>query len=224
MRVGVIGDTHEPFCKDGYAEWCRYIFDCWEIEYVIHAGDLLDYHGASFHDSEPQLKDAYNEHLDAKEALQKWYELFPQLTLVEGNHDIIPNRLLKKIGLDPQTFLKEMGDIYDFPPDWEVCESLIMDNVLYHHGHTATGVNGFLKDAKDRMMNTVTGHVHSNAGIAAFACEDRLVWGMAVGSGVDQKHLSMAYGKHFRAKPIVSCGVVIDGHPYIEYMDLGRKK
>jgi hypothetical protein len=43
---------------------------------------------------------------------------------------------------------------------------------------------------------------------------------MNVGCGVDVKHIAMDYGSNCLKKPIVSCGVVIDGHPYLELMDL----
>jgi hypothetical protein len=46
---------------------------------------------------------------------------------------------------------------------------------------------------------------------------------MAVGCGVDVQSMAMAYGKHFLYKPIISCGIVIDGRtPVVEYMDLGE--
>jgi hypothetical protein len=73
------------------------------------------------------------------------------------------------------------------------------------------------------MRCTVTGHNHSNAGISATATDQELVWGMAVGCGVDHAHMAFAYGKHFKNKPILACGVVIDGSPFVEYMDLGSK-
>ena len=73
------------------------------------------------------------------------------------------------------------------------------------------------------MRCTVSGHNHSNAGISATATDQELVWGMGVGCGVDHKHMAFAYGKHFANKPIIACGVVIDGEPHIEYMNLGSK-
>ena len=46
---------------------------------------------------------------------------------------------------------------------------------------------------------------------------------MAVGCGVDNKTMAMAYGKNFKNKPIISCGIVVDGKfPVVEYMDLGE--
>lgn len=222
-KVGIIGDQHYPYHLEGYAQWCADIFDQWGVDTVVHIGDLVDHHGLSFHDSEPLLKGVTGEWIDAREQLQEVYDLFPNLTLIEGNHDLIPARQLRKIGMEPNIFMRPLKDIYEMPEGWEVADQIEIDDVLYHHGHTAGGVNGFRKDAETRMRCTVSGHNHSNAGISATATDQELVWGLAVGCGVDHKHLAFAYGKHFAKKPIISCGVVIDGEPHIEYMNLGQK-
>lgn len=222
-RVGIIGDQHYPYHLEGYAQWCADIFDQWDVDTVVHIGDLIDHHGLSFHDSEPLLQGVTGEWIDAREQLQEVYDLFPNLTLIEGNHDLIPARQLRKIGMEPTIFMRPLKDIYEMPEGWEVEDQIEIDNVLYHHGHTASGVNGFRKDCEKRMRCTVSGHNHSNAGISATATDDNLVWGMAVGCGVDHKHMAFAYGKNFANKPIIACGVVIDGEPHVEYMDLGSK-
>ncbi len=222
-RVGIIGDTHLPYELEGYLEFCQTTFEAWEVDTIVHIGDLIDHHAMSFHASEPLLQDANKEYLNAKERLLPWYEAFPYLTLVEGNHDIIPARQLRKIEIDPDTWLRSLSEVYGFPSGWSVCQETEIDGVTYHHGYTANGVNGFRNDSSRRMCNTVSGHCHSNAGISASASHHRLVWGMAVGCGIDNDKMAFAYGKNFLRKPIIACGVVIDGEPHVEYMNLGEQ-
>lgn len=223
MRVGIIGDTHVPYELEGYMEFCKETFDSWQVDKVVHIGDLVDHHALSFHDSEPTLKGANGELMDARDRLQPWYKTFPELTLINGNHDLIPARQLNRIGIDSNVWLRTLGEVYGFPEGWEIEDECYIDNVLYHHGYTSSGVNGFRNDAKARMVSTVSGHCHGNAGVSATASSHRLVWGMAVGCGVDNKSMAMAYGKHFKNKPIIACGIVIDGKlPVVEYMDLGE--
>ena len=105
MRVGIIGDTHIPFCLDGYLEFCQEQFKAWKVNRVIHIGDLVDHHALSFHDSEPSLKGVDGELTDARTLLQPWYDAFPKLTLVNGNHDLIPARQLTKIGMDAEVWM-----------------------------------------------------------------------------------------------------------------------
>lgn len=221
--VGVIGDTHLPYEHEGYLDFCLDTFNRYGVDTVVHIGDLFDHHALSFHDSEPMLQGATGEWESVIERAAPWYEAFPALTLIEGNHDRIPARQLRKIGMEPSIFMKPLSKIYKMPKGWKVKEWVKIDNVLYHHGETATGVNGFRKDCEQRMMCTVSGHNHSNAGISATATGQELVWGMAVGCGVNHKHLAFAYGKHFAKKPILACGIVDNGKPYVEYMPLGSK-
>ena len=224
MIVGIIGDTHIPYELDGYLEYCQQIFKDWEVNYVVHIGDLIDNHALSFHPSEPSLKGANGEMVDALEKLKPWYKAFPKLTLIQGNHDKIPQRQLTKIGIDAEIWMKPIADVYQFPKGWKVVDSIEIDGVLYHHGETAGGVNGFRNDAKARMVSTVSGHNHGNAGVSATSSDHRLVKGMAVGCGVDNSSMAMAYGKHFKNKPIISCGIVVNGDTMcVEYMDLGEK-
>jgi predicted phosphodiesterase len=222
-RVGVIGDTHLPYELEGYMEFCVKTFNDWDCDWYVHIGDLIDHHSLSFHDSEPMLQGAYGEMMDARERLKPWYDAFPQLQLVQGNHDLIPARQLKRIGMDAEVWMRPLKEIYDMPDGWEMVDTVEIDDVLYHHGYTACGANGFRNDAIKRMCRTVSGHAHGNAGVSATASQHRLVWGMAVGCGVDVDSMAMAYGKHFLQKPIISCGVVIDGTlPVVEFMDRGE--
>lgn len=223
MIVGIIGDTHLPYELKAYLEFCQRTFDNYEVDRVVHIGDLVDNHSIMFHEKEPLLANVAGEFTDARQHLQAWYKAFPQLTLVEGNHDRLPKRQMQKLGLAPSIYVKPIQDIYEMPKGWEVVERVEIDDVLYHHGETALGVNGFRQDCERRMRSTVTGHNHSNAGISATATEQELVWGMAVGCGVDAKHLAFAYGRNFTRKPIIACGIVYNGEPVVEYMDLGKR-
>lgn len=224
MRVGIIGDTHIPYEHKDYLKFCKSVFRQHRCNFIIHIGDLIDHHALSFHDSETSLKGAHGEHLDAKEQLKPWFKAFPKLVLILGNHDKIPARHLKKIGLHDETWLRPLDRAYNFPEGWEILDEIMIDDVLYHHGETAGGVNGFRNDAINRMCNTVSGHNHGNAGISATASDRDLVWGMAVGCGIDVKSMAFAYGKHFKKKPIVACGTVINGVPQVHFMDLGNKR
>ena len=223
MRVGIIGDTHVPYEHRDYLAFCKKIFKQHKCNRIIHIGDLIDHHALSFHESEPMLKGASGELLDARERLKPWYKAFPKLTVILGNHDRIPARQLKKIGIDAEVWMRPIERVYGFPKGWNTSDSVTIDGVLYHHGETAGGVNGFRNDAIHRMTNTVSGHNHSNAGISATASQHRLVWGMAVGCGVDNSSMAFVYGKHFKNKPIVSCGTVINGKPEVHFMNMGEE-
>jgi predicted phosphodiesterase len=223
--IGIIGDTHIPYEHKGYLQFCKDTFDRYGVTRVIHIGDLIDNHALSFHDSEPSLVGANGERERALAALQPWYEAFPNLTWIRGNHDLMANRKALKLGIDPEVYLRPICEVYGMPKGWHIEERVIINGVIYHHGETAMGVNGFRNDAKQRMMNSACGHNHSNFGVSYTANDHRMVWGMAVGCGVDNDSMAFAYGKNFKNKPVVGCGIVMNNGklPICVPMDLGEK-
>ena len=222
--VGIIGDTHIPYVEKGYLDFCKKTFKAYGVNKVVHIGDLIDNHSLSFHDSEPELKGAHGERYDAIEILKDWYEAFPEVTVIHGNHDRIPARQMSKIGLNPSIYMRPLAEVYQFPKGWEEKMSLDIGGVHYSHGESALGVNGFRNFSRAQMQCTVTGHAHGNFGVSYTATDSQLVWGMAVGCGVDVESMAFAYGKNFKLKPVIGCGIVIGGKmPIPVPMDLGSK-
>lgn len=223
--IGIIGDTHIPYEHKAYLAFCIKTFKEYGVTRVIHIGDIIDNHALSFHDSEPSLVGANGERERALRHLQPWYDAFPNLTWIRGNHDLMANRKALKLGIDPEIYLRPICEVYNMPSGWSLVENVVINKVMYHHGETAMGVNGFRNDAKARMMNSVCGHNHSNFGVSYTANDHRMVWGMAVGCGVDNKSMAFAYGKNFKNKPVVGVGIVMNNGklPICVPMDLGEK-
>lgn len=111
-KIGIIGDTHSPVMIDGYAEWCMDVFSQWDVERIIHIGDLADFHAASFHDSEVGFCDVVSEMEEARIQIQHMQEVFgADVTVLTGNHDANLKRKVKAIGLDPD-ILKSPEEIW----------------------------------------------------------------------------------------------------------------
>lgn len=225
MRVGIIGDTHSPVMLKGYAEWCMDVFDQWGVERIIHIGDLADFHAASFHDSEIGFHDVVSEMEAAKEQIQHMAEVFgPDVEVLTGNHDANLGRKMKAIGLDP-ALLRSPEEIWGI--DWTFhyrFAKVVIDDVIYMHGDQGKGgKTPALAKAEGEWMSVVCGHHHSAAGVWYGCNANTRYFGMNVGCGVDQGAAVMAYGATFAAKPMLGCGVVIDGTPYFEPMPLANK-
>ena len=225
MKIGIVGDTHSPVMLAGYPEWCMDVFDQWGVEKIIHVGDLADFHAASFHDSEIGFFDVVSEMEAAKEQIQHMAEVFgPDVEVLIGNHDANLSRKMKSIGLDP-ALLRTPEDIWGI--DWKFhprYTKLVLDEVCYMHGDQGKGgKTPALAKAEGEWMSVVCGHHHSAAGVWYGCNANTRYFGMNVGCGVDQKSAVMAYGASFSAKPMLGCGVVIDGTPYFEPMPLRNK-
>ena len=217
-RVLVIGDLHLPAEKQGYFDFVKKIKRKYKTDTTVFIGDVLDHHSISFHKKHVESGGPVQEFKEAFESMAKWKRMFPRAKVCIGNHDERVMKLSSDVGI-PQMYLRSYSDIYQTPKwNWEY--SFEIDGVFYHHGTGAGGQYPAFNAARSRAMSTVSGHCHSISSINWLAGTNTRLFGMNVGCGVDAKHIAMDYGSNCMKKPIVSCGVVIDGHPYLELMDL----
>ena len=89
-NVGIIGDTHEPFCHKDYRDFCYEVFSRFGVSQIIHIGDEVDNAALSYHESPVGLPDAESEAEQAQAAMNKWYETFPDVKVCVGNHSALP--------------------------------------------------------------------------------------------------------------------------------------
>ena len=211
--VLIIPDTHCPAMRRGFVSFLQRIADRYSPDRIVHIGDLVDWASISYHEKHPGLSDARSEYRKALRQVARLYEAFPQADWLIGNHDSLTERQAKTAGILPE-LLRSYTDVWEVP-NWTTHERqavLEIDGVIYSHGETGKGgQNAALKQAKDNFKSTVIGHFHSQAGVQFWANPDYRVFGLSVGCGVDASSLAMEYGRKFAAKPILGCGVVIDG-------------
>jgi predicted phosphodiesterase len=221
MRIGIVGDIHEPFCHPMYRQFCYDVFDSWGVDRVHLVGDVVDNHAISFHDPDPNGFGAFEEACRAHEGVQKWYDLWPDATVSIGNHDERHFRRARKDGV-PDRFLKTFREVWG-TPNWTWEMHRIMDGVRYQHGTGSSGKDAAVNQAVQRRTSVVQGHTHSWAGVKHHANDTSLIFGMNVGCGIDIDTYAMAYAKDFPVRPVLGCGVVLDGTPYFEPMPCGPK-
>lgn len=222
MRIGIVGDIHEPFCHPMYGRFCMDVFEQWDVQRVHLIGDIVDNHAISFHESDPNGYGANDEYELAREHVSWWYELFPRATVSIGNHDALHHRRAKREGI-PEPFIRSYSDVWA-TPKWDWQPTHVFDGVLYRHGTGSSGKDAAINQAVQRRCNVVQGHTHCWAGAKFHANDNDRVFGMNVGCGIDVASYAMAYAKDFAIRPVLGCGVVIDGHPYFEAMPCGPKE
>ena len=208
-RILVIGDVHEPYCKKGYREFCQKTYVENNCNQVLFIGDLLDNQYASFHDSNPDLAGGKDELEYAIAEIHKWRDAFPVADVIIGNHDRIIARKLFKAGV-PSQWLKSYNEVLG--TDWNWTERIVYDDVQYLHGEGGTAST----KAKNDMMSTVQGHIHTQCYVQWFSGQKRIM-AMQTGSGVDRDSLGMSYAKAFKFQQL-ACGVVIGGHTAFNVM------
>tara|TARA_R100000963_G_scaffold16507_2_gene11648 strand:- start:958 stop:1677 length:720 start_codon:yes stop_codon:yes gene_type:complete len=202
-NVLVIGDLHEPFCLDGYLEWCLEQYEIFNCNQVIFIGDILDNHAFSYHEPDPDGMSAGLELEKTIEKVAKWYTAFEYADVCIGNHDRMASRKSMTGGI-PAAWIKSYNEVLK-TPNWNWVESVVYDDVLYEHGEGGQAQS----KAKNNLMSSVCGHTHTEAYCRWFVGKRFRVFGMQVGCGVDADTYAAAYAKNFKRQAI-GCSVVLN--------------
>jgi len=209
-KVLVIGDTHEPFCKEGYLEFCKEIHKKWKCNKVVHIGDLVDNHAISYHEHDPNGMSPEDEMKATLEVLQGWYKAFPKVLLCRGNHDALVDRKGRTSGL-PERCFKPFREIWELPKGWSDDWEWEIDGVLYKHGLGCSGKRPHALEAIREGQSVVIGHAHSILAMEYIFTSRDQKFGLSAGCGIDRKAYAFSYGKDMKFKPAIGCGVVLDG-------------
>ncbi len=211
-RVLIIGDTHAPGMRRGYVDFLQRVAERYDTNRVVHIGDLVDWASISFHEKSPAMSNATREFELARRQVGALARAFPKVDWLLGNHDALTERQALAAGL-PTQVLRDFAELWELK--WVVhprFTKICIDGVLYAHGDSGRGgQDAALAQAKDHFRSTVIGHFHSQAGVKWWANPEFRVFGLSVGCGIDMGRLQFEYGRKIVAKPMLGCGVVIDG-------------
>lgn len=216
-NVLVIGDLHAPFILEGYLEFCREQQEKYNCGTIVFIGDIIDGNSWSYHEHDADGMSVKTEVNRSIEQLKEWYQVFPEATVLLGNHDLLVARKAKTAGLS-QMFIRDLGDILQAPKTWNFTHEFIKDNVKYIHG----SIGNAIKRAKDERVSIVQGHLHTEAFIQYAVSEKDAIFGMQVGCGIDREAYAFEYAKPFPKKPVISCGIVLENGtlPIVKLMSL----
>lgn len=202
-NVLVIGDLHEPFCLDGYFEFCKDVYYKYNCDTVVFIGDIIDNHYSSYHDSDPDGYSAGQELDLAIDRLKKWHDQFPNAYVTIGNHDRMMMRKAFSSGLSKR-WIKDYNQVLE-TPTWKFVDEINLFGVTYVHGEGGTAKTRM----KQELSSVVQGHLHTEAYVEWAVGSRERAFAMQVGCGIDRKSYAMAYAKSGK-KPIIGCGVVLN--------------
>jgi hypothetical protein len=218
-NVLVIGDLHCPFDLDNYKDWCveqYYKFNC---NQVIFIGDVIDNHFSSYHETSADGMGGADELDYAIKRIARWYKAFNKkgTKIIIGNHDRLIMRKAQTSAI-PSKWIKSYKEVLKVP-NWEFVERYVQDQVQYIHGEGGTARTKCRAD----MMNTVQGHLHTQAYTEHYVGQKFRVFGSQVGCGINHETYAMAYCKYGK-KPAIGCSVILDNGklPINLLMPLGR--
>lgn len=202
-NVLVIGDLHEPFCLDGYLEFCREKQEEFNCGTIVFIGDIIDNHYSSYHESEQDTYGPNEEFERAKDKVANWYKVFPKAYVCIGNHDRIVARKAKTAGIS-EKWLKSYDQALE-TPGWKFVMEVVIDNVCYNHGEGGEAASRMTKE----LISQVQGHLHAKFYIQYGVGARHKIFGLQTGCGIDRNSFAFAYGKN-GPKPVIGCSVVLN--------------
>ena len=214
--VLIAPDLHAPYNHPQaipFLKWVHEVRGC--RKRIVGTGDIMDFHSMSRHVHETDASSPSLEYSKALEFTAEFCEAFPEGDLVLGNHDLIPQRQMKEIGL-PASLLGGYNDLYGMREGWTIHPLYhVIDpdgwDVLVEHGIGSGGRYGCANTAKEKRCSYVQGHTHSAAAVIYSTNHESTIFGMNVGCLVDSDSLAMRYGKYGTRKGVLGCGVVYSG-------------
>lgn len=219
--VLVISDTQAPFHHKKTISFLKKLKKKYKPNKVIHIGDLVDAYCLSAYLCNPDALSKVDELDKTRKFIKELGKVFPEMVVIRGNHDRRLQNAAKNAGM-PSQVIKTWKEILEAPDGWEWKDEYLRKGVLYQHGDEKGAGGGLaaMNRAKINGINTVAGHLHTNASIMYFANRSTLLWGMHVGALIDDKAIGFEYGKKNLKKSVISTGLVLDGNPVLIPMEL----
>lgn len=219
-----IPDQHAPYHHPDMLEFLHAVGKAFPIDLVVNAGDEVDHHAMSFHDSDPNLDSAGTELEKAKPVMERLHAMFPQQLVCSSNHGSMAFRKAKAHGI-PVQYLKSYREVL-FPkhkaPGWSwayewIIKTPLGDVMFKHQSSNPTS------EAAHERCNLMVGHNHGRFSVDYAAGSSFLYWGATGGCLIDKDAYAYAYGKHSTNKPIIGCTIIMEGRPILIPMVLDNQ-
>lgn len=205
--VMVIGDTHAPFAHPDALKFLARMKKEYEPTTIIHIGDIVDQCALSAFVKGPTSMNAQQELWAAKEWIKKLGKLFPVLTCTLGNHDLRWLKRASEMGI-PGEYLKDFRDVIEAPKGWTFVDQHERKGITYVHGDGFTGQSAAINIIKHKMTNCTFGHTHQS--VIQFMNGK---FGFNVGCLIDPDAYCFEYAKHYKIRPELGVGFIINGVP-----------
>lgn len=214
QTILVMPDLQIPFQhRNALSFLCR-VRDKYKPDIVVNVGDEVDNCALSRYPKDPNGESAGTELKKARRVLKSYYEEFPRVRLCESNHRARLYKRAYEAGI-PKEYVADVHEYLQAPKGWVWKQEWKIDGIVFEHGDRAGGDLAAYKLIDINHANTVFGHHSGTAGIVYRRRLNRMYYGMNVGCLVDENSYAMNYTKLLKNKPVLTCGVIVDGVPHL---------
>lgn len=210
----VISDTQAPFHHPDALPFLSEIKKQFKPTFVIHIGDLADFQGLNFHGLNPNLPSAHDELILLRSFVKKLSKLFPIMTIVDSNHDALPKRKARSIGI-PDAMLKDERGILQAPLTWKFLSELVfrLPNGIKCKAKHNFGSN-LLMDSIKQGMSIICGHLHTKSSVTWWENDLGMNFAVQTGCLIDDKHAAFSYNKGQSVRPVMTTTIIKNGIPF----------
>lgn len=114
----VISDLHLPYHHRDSFDFLSSLDNKYNFTQVLNVGDLYDHHRGNYHEAEPDAYGEEEEFYKTQKCALTLQSIFPSMIISVGNHDAIPQRKLKSVGL-PISMVSDFNKLYGTKDTWE---------------------------------------------------------------------------------------------------------
>ncbi len=209
----VISDTQAPFHHPDTLAFLTQIKKQFKPTFILHIGDLGDFHSLNFHGVNPNLPSAHDELLQLRGFVKNLAKLFPWMIIVDSNHDALPKRKARSIGIS-DGYLKDERDILQAPLTWKFLTELVLTlpnkiQCKFTHNY---GSN-LLADSKKQGMSLVCGHLHSKSFVQWWQNDLGTNFAVQTGCLINDPHPAFDYNKRQSDRPVLTATIIVGGIP-----------
>jgi len=191
MKILVIPDVHLPHCDWTALKKVAKFNETYKADIVIQLGDLIDAKAWSKYQKDPDDHSPEREWKMVEKSANRLAQLFPEMTILIGNHDRRPMAKAMEVGL-PKALLKGLGEALGIPGwEWHMGpEPLVVDDIVFVHGDEMAGTPA--QKAAKLGKSLVQGHTHK-ASLTYVNTFQHQVFGLECGHIADIKTIAFRY-------------------------------
>lgn len=219
MNILCIPDTHIPFQHKNALKFTCKVRDKYKIDRVVFMGDLTDQYSLSRYAKDPDALTTTHEFDLSKKEISRWIKEFPKAQVVIGNHESRIVKRLADVGIPSNLLFKTFNELWDIPKTWVWDHEVFLDGITFIHG-VKSGPNAHILTAKDYRTSTVVAHTHSTLAVNWMSGPTDSIFAMNSGCLIDERAMAFKYASEMTSRPVLGCGVIIDGNPIVIKMEL----
>lgn len=219
----VVSDIHAPYGHQDTVPFLTALDKKYAPTRVVLSGDEADKQALKFHTRDPDLPSCGDELTLAKAKLRPLFDLWPEADIMDSNHGSLAFRQATANGIS-RKYLRPYGEVLGAPEGWTWHREMLLTlpkgkRIFFHHGLSSD----VARVVERRGYCVVQGHYHNSFEIKYVGNPDEALWGMTVGCLIDSKSLAFAYNTNNLGRPVLGCGIIIEGLPKLLPMLLNER-